>query len=68
MLSPSELTALARALKLHEQQHPTSVAAIRVTALTGLRVGEVLAIRWQDIGLRYGAADPAGDQDGATRP
>ena len=54
VLSPSELTALAQALKLHEQQHPTSVAAIRVTALTGLRIGEVLAIRWQDIDFDTG--------------
>ena len=49
VLSPSELSALSQALKQHEQQHPASVAAIRVAALTGLRISEVLGIQWQHI-------------------
>ena len=42
----SEMAALAKSLKQHEERHPVSVAAIRVTALTGLRIGEV----WESSG------------------
>ena len=54
VLSSSELAALAKALKQHEEQHPASVAAIRVAALTGLRIGEVLGIQWQHIDFETG--------------
>ena len=54
VLSPSELAALATALNQHEEQHPASVAAIRVAALTGLRIGEVLGIQWQHIDFETG--------------
>ena len=54
VLSPSELAALAQALNQHEEQHPASVAAIRVAALTGLRIGEVLGIQWQHIDFETG--------------
>ena len=54
VLSPSELAALAKALNQHEEQHPASVAAIRVAALTGLRIGEVLGIQWQHIDFETG--------------
>ena len=54
VLSPSELAALAKALNQHEEQHPASVAAIRVAALTGLRIGEVLSIQWQHIDFETG--------------
>ena len=54
VLSPDELAAFARALADHEKQHPASVAAIRVAALTGLRIGEVLAIQWQHIDFSTG--------------
>ncbi len=49
ILSPSELTALAKALKDAETACPAPVAAIRIAALTGLRIGEVLAMRWEHI-------------------
>ena len=49
VLAPSELTALSRALADVEERHLVPVAAIRFAALTGLRIGEVLAIRWADI-------------------
>ena len=49
ILSPSELTALATALKDAETACPAPVAAIRIAALTGLRIGEVLAMRWEHI-------------------
>ena len=54
VLSPSELASLAKALNQHEEQHPVSVAAIRVAALTGLRIGEVLGIQWQHIDFETG--------------
>ena len=50
-LAPSELAALARALDDMAGAYPASVAAIRFAAVTGLRIGEVLAIRWEDVDL-----------------
>ena len=49
VLAAAELAALATALNRLDQRFPASVAAIRVTALTGLRISEVLAIRWEHI-------------------
>ena len=54
VLSADELAALAKALKQYEQQYPVSVAAIRVAALTGLRIGEILNIRWEDVDFSTG--------------
>ena len=54
-LSPSEMGALSRALNDLAGDHPASVAAIRVAALSGLRIGEVLAIEWQHVSLETGA-------------
>ena len=54
VLSSSELAALATALNQHEEQYPASVAAIRVAALTGLRIGEILGIQWQHIDFETG--------------
>ena len=54
VLSPSELAALAKALDRHADRNPAAVAAIRVAALTGLRIGEVLAIRWEHIDFESG--------------
>ena len=54
VLSPSELAALATALNQHEERYPASVAAIRVAALTGLRIGEVLGIQWNHIDVETG--------------
>ena len=34
--------------------HPAQVAAIRVAAMTGLRISEVLGIRWADIETETG--------------
>ena len=53
-LSPSELAALSKALSEHEKQNPAAVAAIRVAALTGLRISEVLGIRWRDVDFETG--------------
>ena len=49
VLDPSELAALAKALDALEAEYPAPVAAIRVAAVTGLRIGEVRTIRWEHI-------------------
>ena len=49
VLEPSELSALAKALDALETEYPAPVAAIRVAAVTGLRIGEVRTIRWEHI-------------------
>ena len=54
VLEPSELAALSDALAGLEEQSPAAVAAIRVAALTGLRIGEVLAMRWEHVAFETG--------------
>ncbi len=49
VLDAAELAALATALDRLEERFPASVAAIRVAALTGLRISEVLGIRWEHV-------------------
>ena len=49
VLTPTEMTALGEALASAEKEQPAAVAAIRVAALTGLRIGEVLSMRWDHI-------------------
>ena len=53
-LAPSELAALAEALSKAEARFPASVAAIRFAAFTGLRIGEVLAVRWKHVDFETG--------------
>ena len=48
-LSDTELAALGEALTGLASDHPAPVAAIRLCAMTGMRIGEVLSVRWQDI-------------------
>ena len=48
--SAAELERLGRALDAREAEWPDAVAAIRLLALTGCRRGEVLDLRWRDIG------------------
>ena len=55
---------LAEALDDLEAEASAAVAAIRVAALTGLRTGEVLAIRWAHVDFR--AAHAAGDENRPT--
>ena len=54
VLSPSELAALAEALTGAEARSPANVAAIRFAAVTGLRIGEVLAVRWEHVEFETG--------------
>ena len=49
-LDTDELARLGRALDAREAEWPEAVAAIRLLALTGCRRGEVLNLRWRDIG------------------
>ena len=49
-LDTGELARLGRALDASEARWPEAVAAIRLLALTGCRRGEVLNLRWRDIG------------------
>ena len=54
ILSREELASLSRALKDAEPKWPPSVAAIRVAALSGLRISEVIAMRWADVDFESG--------------
>ena len=56
VLAPSELTALAAALDALEPAHPFPVNAIRVAAMTGLRISEVLGMAWEQVNLELGRA------------
>ena len=49
ILSPTEIGALSDALIAAESVHPASIAAIRVAAITGLRIGEILGIQWDHV-------------------
>lgn len=54
VLSSAELATLSRALAAAEHRYPAAVAAIRFAAVTGLRIGEILGIAWQDVDLDSG--------------
>jgi integrase len=48
-LSPSELTALGKALKAAEANSPAAARAARLIALTGMRREEACGLRWSEI-------------------
>lgn len=52
-LSEEELAALGRALSGLDA-NPGAILAIRLAALTGLRIGEVQTMRWEDLDLSSG--------------
>ena len=54
VLRPTELKALAVALTDLKADAPAAVAAIRVAALTGLRIGEVLGMKWEHVDFESG--------------
>ena len=62
-LDTDELARLGRALEAREAEWPEAVAAIRLLALTGCRRGEVIQLRWRDIG-----ADAINLADSKTGP
>ena len=49
-LDAGELARLGRALDASEARWPEAAAAIRLLALTGCRRGEVLNLRWRNVG------------------
>ena len=51
VLTASEVAALGAALVAREAVCPPAACAIRIAALTGLRIGEVLAMQWADIAV-----------------
>jgi len=53
-LSAEELSALGRTLDSDESLNPSAVLAIRLAAITGLRIGEVIGLRWDDIDIETG--------------
>lgn len=58
-LSAEELARLGEALAAAEQaqtEHPSAILALRLLALTGMRKGEVLALRWNEVDLDHGRA------------
>ena len=55
VLSPAEYETLAGALADRAEHNPAAVAAIRLAALTGLRIGEVLAVQWEHVDHDTGA-------------
>ena len=52
--SATELAALGAALNDAEGRHPAPVAAIRLASVTGLRIGEILGIRWEHVDFESG--------------
>lgn len=57
VLASHEIAALSGALEAARSRWPASVAAIRVAALTGLRISEVIAMRWDDVDFESGRVD-----------
>lgn len=55
-LSETEIAALAEALDVESMSSPAAVAAVRFTMTTGLRIGEVIAMRWADVDFESGRA------------
>ena len=54
VLASSELAALSAALDEREASQPFPVAAIRVAAMTGLRINECLSMRWEHVSFEMG--------------
>lgn len=53
-LNTDEVSALGKALSEIEPEQPKAVLAIRLAALTGLRIGEVRSIQWDDLDMNSG--------------
>ncbi|WP_299441403.1 tyrosine-type recombinase/integrase [uncultured Rhodospira sp.] len=54
-LSPEEFAALGEVLRDAEQdgsETPSAIAAIRLLALTGCRLNEIMTLRWEHVDLR----------------
>lgn len=64
-LAPDEITALGRALSEMTEANPYAVLAIRLAALTGLRIGEVRSIRWENVDMKTGRLELPDTKTGA---
>ena len=53
-LAETEIVAFAAALEAEEDASPAAVGAIRMMLVTGLRVGEVIAMKWSDLDFEGG--------------
>lgn len=53
--SETELSALGQKLGEMEDVNPVATLAIRLAAVTGLRIGEIINMRWEDIDFEGGA-------------
>ena len=56
VLAPSEFANLADALEARDTAQPSAVAAIRVAAMSGLRISEVLAMTWGGVDVETARA------------
>ena len=54
VLTPSEMARLNGELHTLVSKHPFAVAAIRVAAMTGLRIGECLSMKWENVDFETG--------------
>ena len=55
-LSRSEFGRLADALESLDTRYPSAVAAIRVAAMSGMRISEVLSLTWEGVDAETGRA------------
>ena len=55
-LSETEIAELADALDVESVSSPAAVAAVRFAMTTGLRIGEVISMRWADVDFEGGRA------------
>ena len=56
VLSPSEFGRLADALEGLDTAQPSAAAAIRVAAMSGMRISEVLSLSWDGVDIETGRA------------
>jgi len=54
-LTETELKALGQALTELDGANPCAILAIRLAAVTGLRIGEIRNMRWADVNFESGA-------------
>ena len=54
VLDSTELAGLSAALGTLAGRYPAAVAAVRVAALTGLRISEVCSVRWEHVDFESG--------------
>ncbi len=62
---PDELSALGKALSSMTDANPWAILAIRLAALTGLRIGEVQSIRWDNLDMKTGRLELPDTKTGA---